>query len=240
MDDDKLIQKYLNNSLNKKEQEDFIERLKEKPFSDELAFQQGVKNLSRKVGDENLNKLLEQEGSKIEAKKRLKIFLIALLVLSIILALIFGLMPRKEKINSAQQFALHYEKFPNVIFPKDRSIVEANPLVNAMQAYDDNDYRLTVNILDTTIFQNKDMLIYHALSNVAIGNDEKAIDQFLLIQKDRQSDFQNAGDWYLCLTYLKVDDKTSFETCMKRIASDKSHEFYQNANIIQNGDSFNR
>ena len=234
LQDSQLIDKYLRSQLTDTEQLDFDQRMQDEQFADEVGFRSSLLVVSEEKGNEKLHSLLEKESQRLDnikpKKKPLTLFIfIALLIV----AGLCYLWIQSKQSTPEELYIAHYEKFPNLIAPTERSdATKMSSLEQAMYAYDNHNYVLTVVILDTMDIKPEDLTIYHAISKHEIGQTKEAI-SLLLSLASSEAKYNEAAEWYLCLFNMKIDNEEQANYWRNKILSHPAHKYQSKVKQLQ-------
>ena len=229
LSDSKLIDSYLQNSLSDVELNQFNERMKDPNFANEFAFRNELVRVSQEKGNEKLYKLLEIESDKLDQQSNFKRFRKYWIVFALLtsLGLFYLFSSILAKPNNEALYATHYEAFPNLIAPIERS--DNQSLAGkelALYAYDTQNYNKAYAVFDTLSAMNDELQIYHAIASIEIEKSKIAEELLLDLVNNKQARYTEAAQWYLCLLYLKQNNEEKFLTQAKLIEDDSNHLYY--------------
>lgn len=227
-----LIDKFLLDRLTHSELTAFEERKSDPLFEKELTFRRELLKISEQKGDEKLHTLLKEESKRLDAKmpkKKTKIYWIGL-VLAALAGLFYFLTIHDAPPSNEELFVAHYEVFPNLLAPTERSN-EADLMGAelALHAYDRGDFEKASAVFDTLSEINNDLMMYQAIVEFESGSIDRAKELLLKISNDNQAQYHEASEWYLCLFYLKNGDVENCKVQLKSISSFKEHRYYSKA-----------
>ncbi|WP_452232508.1 tetratricopeptide repeat protein [Lacinutrix sp. MEBiC02595] len=104
-------------------------------------------------------------------------------------------------------------------------------LVNGEKAFLNKEYQEAVVYFEdflTTTNTNATALLYYGISNIELGNYEKALDAFNQLISSETLD-SSKGYWYKMLTYLKMEDKANSIKQLELIVQDSGNYKFEEA-----------
>ncbi len=222
MDKDVLIQKYLQGTLSKKEEQLFEEyRHNDPSFAKGIPFYEKLHYAFAKADYEQTKSQL-QSFYKEEKQSVWKKWSIAATVLAL---MGLGTMLYMNMSNSSEKlYAQYFEPYKNVVQPIVRGDVEKSTKVRAFMAYDDGDYEKAIGYLDELLEEKPEAILalYKANAQLQMNQTEAAID--ILASQIKASDSIYAeAQWYLALGYLKMDNKTAAKSYLNALLESNSN-----------------
>ena len=208
---DKLIEKYLFNTLNDEETKLFLElKNNDAEFREALEYQENLKQVCKIEDDLQFKKMIAsfEEAIKKENNRNplnhsfyYKMAVAAVLVISLgffITTFFF----KKEEPKAL--FATYFEVSKNVSYPIIRSSPEENQLTTAFIAYENKDFTQALTLFEAYFEETKDTTILYYQANVLLASDkpEQAI-ALLNIVEHSSSNLSSRTHWYKALAYLK-------------------------------------
>lgn len=221
MDKDLLIQKYLQGTLSKAEEQLFEEYLQNDPsFAKEIPFFEELSYAFAKADYEQtksqLQSFYKEEKQSVWKKWSVAATILVLIGLGTILYL--------NDLNSSKKlYAQYFEPYKNVVQPIVRGDVEKTTKVRAFMAYDDGDYAKAIGYLDELLEEKPEAILalYKANAQLQINQTEAAIN--ILASQVKASDSIYAeAQWYLALGYLKMDDQTAAKNYLNALLESNS------------------
>lgn len=206
MDKEVLIQKYLQGTLSDAEEQLFQEYIKNDPsFADDIPFYEGL-NYAFAKADYDKTKAQLHTFYKEEKRSLWRKWAIAATVL-----LLFGLgsVFYFNTIHSSERlYAQYFEPYKNVVQPMVRGEVVKTTKELAFKAYDEGNYKTAVVHLDALLETKPEAILalYKANAQLQINETEAAI-VTLESQVQKTDTIYAEAQWYLALSYLKLDDK---------------------------------
>ncbi|MCH2085332.1 MAG: hypothetical protein MK226_23310 [Saprospiraceae bacterium] len=207
-----LIEKYLLQQLTAVDQSIFDQRLNDPDFQKELELQKDLMVALRAEGRSQLKDQLQNIEQRIQREEDVQVttpqhqFRIARIMaiaasVALILAAIYFFSNQKK--SGGQIFAQHFEPYPNIVAPLNKSNPETGNREKAFHAYELKNYEEAIQLLnglpksDTTHF-------YIGLANLSLNQPQKAIDFFDKIKK-KDSPFYIPMNWYKALTLINSE-----------------------------------
>ncbi len=215
---DKLFEQidgYLNNELNIDELNAFEESLKiDNKLKLEVEKHKLVQSTLKDTSSIDFRKKLQDIDSEINTKvsskkpvfklSRINWKVAAVLVVSIgLMSLLFL---QNSTTKHEELFATYYVPYP--MDDITRGEISSHTSLNKLAlSYNNENYERVVDLLESSedIKTNDKLKLYLANSYLNVNNEKKAIEVFLCINKE--SEFYKDGQWFLALTYLKIDKK---------------------------------
>ncbi len=140
---------------------------------------------------------------------------------------------------ATQPEALYAQNFS---LPPDNLTVrgdESQQLLNeAMAQYNDQHFAQALQRFDAWEAQHADsipVIFYSAISHMALGEMQPAIDKLQMIVLERKADpsYSAASRWYLALAYLRDGEKTKAEELLKALAGGSSSYATKAGNLLK-------
>ncbi|EDP94946.1 hypothetical protein U8527_15425 [Kordia algicida OT-1] len=215
MENEELIQKYIQGTLDEVEQKQFDTLLKSNPeFANAVA---EFKNVHAAISSHEKDQLKShlqtfeatQEASEATEKpsrsyKRLAI--------AIVLLLFFGLLGNYiiQQANTNEiLYATYFEPYPNALQPVTRGPSDGMLLTEATRAYEAKNYEEAIKTFDLIQagLDNPDVEIsfYKAMSLLNLGKEKEALDILREI-KHQKTRFTPQIYWYGALIHVKFDE----------------------------------
>ncbi|MEP0265919.1 hypothetical protein [Dokdonia sp.] len=208
MDKDLLIQKYLQGTLSESEEQLFQEYIENDPsFADDIPFYEGL-NYAFAKADYDQTKAQLHSFYKEEQKSRWRRWSVAATVLVLIgLGSIFYF----NSTDSTESLYAHYfEPYKNVVQPIVRGEVVKTTKALAFMAYDDGDYTKAIKHINDLLEEKPEAILalYKANAQLQIDQTEAAIET-LESHVEKTDTIYAQAQWYLALSYLKLDNKAT-------------------------------
>lgn len=224
MDKETIIDKYINHSLSKTEQQLFDKWMKEDPsFKKDVSFFENLSAVSQDHEKEALQSQLEGLDSKLSSGKSRLLKRILFIVIGLVLLTIayMGLKPEKKASTPAQLYASNYEVYPNVYYPVTRG--QSDEMTKTFMAYESGNYTEAAKLLEERLQTSSavELKFYQAMAYAEIGNLPLAIGRLEDIRRF-DSEYMDESYWYLGLFFLKQGNKAA--------AIDRLQTFYELSN----------
>jgi TolA-binding protein len=161
-------------------------------------------------------RLSKKKTTKSDWKKYYSIAAVLLLV-STIIFYIFNMMTHSEP----GLFETYFVPFPNTT-PIVRSEQQANRFLQAMSAYEMEDYATALNLLKAELSNNAKNTraqFYAAMACLKLGNVEQAIRYLQTVLSAPDSEYYQHSQWYLSLAYLKSEDYQRAAELLQKIVN---------------------
>jgi predicted Zn-dependent protease len=221
MDKDLLIQKYLQGTLNEAEEQLFQEYLEKDPsFADSIPFYDGL-NYAFAKADYEQTKTQLQSFYKEERQSLWRKWSIAA---SVLVLMGLGSLWFLNTINSTETLYAHYfEPYKNVVQPIVRGEVEKNTKVLAFMAYDDGDYTKAIGYMNTLLEDKPEAILALYKANAQLQTDQTEAAIVTLESHIEKTDTIYAeAQWYLALSYLKLDNKAAAKSHLSTLLQTNS------------------
>lgn len=224
---EEIIIKYFSHQLEPDEQKLFDQWMKEdEDFSDQVKFEKSVQEALKRNERAELKSFLK--GIDIpQEKKNFRRIAIAASFVGIVLISTFSVYYFSEK-SSSNIYSEYFQPYPNEVAPIVRGQNINTPITDALEAYEKEDYNLSAKLFEN--ISEDYALLYGGISNLEIGQSQKAIDQLKSLSL-QNSNYQDAAEWYLALAYLKNKDKQKAIEMLEIIAN-KGNQFSKQAEKI--------
>ncbi|GLR19713.1 tetratricopeptide repeat protein [Portibacter lacus] len=221
MDKKTLIDKYIISELNKEEQVQFDQWMKEdEKFRNDVQFYSNLSVVAESHEKDVLSARLTKVEDKMGNKKKSLIRRVLLIVLGVLLlvAAFVGYRLDKMKNTPSGIYATHFEVYPNVYYPTTRG--NGDLMTKAFMAYENGDYVAAADLLEERIKTSEaiELKFYQAMAYAGMGNLPLAIKNLENIRRF-QSAYYDECLWYLGLFYLKLGNAPA--------AIDRFQTFYE-------------
>ena len=212
--------------LNAEQEKLYLELQDDTSFAEEYAFRKDMRASLRTIGREELKSHLKQLDNKSSKEKKYWFFLGFLIGLGVVLGLFYYLNKPKE----VEYFAQYFEPYPNVIDPMTKG---EEMTLSPYLEYEKKNYSKALEglILD-------DSAASHFYQGVIynIQEDHKlAKEAYLECIKSNDDAFIEKAQWYLALTYLKLEEEKKAQDMLEAIVSTENHFYIRQARKILTG-----
>ena len=210
--DIELLERYLNGDLHSNEKEEVEERLKSDPtFADRMKILQDSKAAILNPVDDFRNELRqvinEQEQGALVEEKRPFNWRYGIAAALFAIALTFAAYLIMLKPPTAD--ALYADNF-NI--PPENITVRDQPgddlLSEALDAYNQDNYQEALGLFQEFLQedpQHQGVMFYSGICQLVLDQNEQALVTFQNISTQQTGEYLTAAQWYLGLTYLKLD-----------------------------------
>ncbi|WP_299207866.1 tetratricopeptide repeat protein [uncultured Dokdonia sp.] len=221
MDKDLLIQKYLKGTLSESEELLFQEYLEKDPsFAKDIPFYEGLHYAFAKADYEQtksqLQSFYKEEKQSVWRKWSIAATILVLMGLGSLWFL--------NTINSTETLYAHYfEPYKNVVQPTVRGETIKTTKVLAFMAYDDGDYDTAIVHINELLEDKPEAILalYKANAQLQIDQTEAAIET-LKSQIKKTDTIYAEAQWYLALSYLKLDNKEAAKSYLNTLLQTNS------------------
>ncbi len=226
MENNYLIEKYIQNCLSSQEELEFNTLLKtDANFKKEVGFHTNLKKVVKHEDATNFRNFivgLEDRTKNTTSKKSfLKWFAAASIV--VLFGLSYLLIP-KQNVSTNALFASYFEPYRNVIAPIVRGENQQDDKTLAFIAYEKGEYQTAIVLFSKLYASTKEpyYLFYKANALLKLERAKEAIPLLLhhLKTKDTLTEKTN---WYLALAYLKIKEKKKAKDLLKRVITTNSY-----------------
>lgn len=222
MDKDLLIQKYLQGTLSKAEEQLFQECIENDPsFADDIPFYEGL-NYAFAKADYDTTKAQLHSFYKEERRSSWRTWSVAATVLVLIG---LGCLLYLNTTNSTEALYAHYfEPYKNVVQPIVRGEVVTTTKALAFMAYDEGDYEKAITYMDELLGEKPEAILalYKANAQLQIDQTKAAIVTLESHIKKTDTIYAEAA-WYLALSYLKLDNKEAAKSHLNMLLQTSSN-----------------
>lgn len=215
MEQEELIQKYIQGTLNTAEQVQFDALLQnDLDFAQKVTEHKNLHSAIKATEKDDLKAHLQQlEATQNESDTSKKPFNKNIrLAIAVVLLLFFGLIGNyiiQQANMNETLYATYFEPYPNALQPITRGQQDADVFSKATQAYESRDYEKSVQLFDVVLAgldnPSTDILFYKAMSLLNLGKETAALDILREI-KHKKTRFAPQIYWYGALIHIKFDE----------------------------------
>ncbi|MFT4664252.1 MAG: tetratricopeptide (TPR) repeat protein [Polaribacter sp.] len=230
MSNQKIIHDYIDEYRNDKISEaDFQKRLQaDSDLQQEYTRHKKDMDVINEGAREQLRKKAVLKLEQHEQKER-KVFPLKRVLgiaagFALILSAFFLLQQNNQSVSTADLFASHFE-LP--LSPNKRNANAPSEIwAEAMTAYNNQDFKRTIDLLATTVDQpdfpfTERGKLYLGISYLMSDQGQNAIEQFAKI--DKESSYVFNAEWYRALAFLKMDQIEDATSAFQKIADQTRH-----------------
>lgn len=222
MDKDVLIQKYLQGTLSDAEEQLFHEYIENDPsFADDIPFYEGL-NYAFAKADYEQTKAQLHSFYKEEKRLSWRKWSIAATVLVLIG---LGSLWYVNTVDSSEKlYAQYFEPYKNVVQPIVRGEAVKTTKEQAFKAYDEGDYKEAIVHIDALLKDTPEAILalYKANAQLQLDQTEAAIITLESHIKKTDTIYAEA-QWYLALSYLKLENETKAKNHLNALLQTKSN-----------------
>jgi len=239
-EDDQLLDSYLKEELPQVAREKLQKRLAQEPvLAEALSMRQLISKGVKPLGRQHLKKLFQEADKELDASTNsTSINLLQsskpslfpwLAAASIAILLGLAIWWTLDSSTPNRLYLAHYEPFPNLIAPIDKGGSNEDVLAEAVQAYERADYATATQKFELLEPIEKDARIYYGLTLLQSNQMKEAITELTLVASDKDNRFQQAGEWYLVLAYLKNKEVAAAKIAHQKILATPNHRYFGKA-----------
>ncbi|MFI8605089.1 tol-pal system YbgF family protein [Cellulophaga baltica] len=237
MEEEILLEKFLNEKLNEKERLEFDVLMEnDLDFKKEVLFQIDVKRSLTAIEDDDFRNLLSEFESEIrnkeayinkdEHRKRNRFSFKWVVAASITMLLLVGsFLFTNLKTSPEELFTQNFKPYRNVIQPITRGESLNDNKFKAFLAYSKGEYKQAIPLFNTLYSSEGESyyLFYEAISLIQLRQADKAVP---LLQEHLKSQdaLVDKTNWYLAMAYLQLQDIEQAKKTLKLIIEDKTYK----------------
>lgn len=207
MDQEELINTYLEGRLSPKDQEIFENLIAQNPrYKAEFEAQRKIKTAITLAERENLRGFLDEiDRTKVKPKSNFKSWLFSATAACVILIVGYFLWTTFAMSVGEKLYVSHYETYPNFIAPSTRGENPKDLKAEAFLAYDNGDFEQAAAMFERLVTQADGdyALLYLGICQLELGRPEKAIPVLSLVSSNSES--KPIATWYEALGYFKLN-----------------------------------
>ncbi|MDO6761471.1 hypothetical protein Q4566_14765 [Tamlana sp. 2_MG-2023] len=222
MNQETLLQKYLQGKLAKTEQQEFDALLKSDPeFRNEVEFHSDVNRAISAEEDEKFMKILSDfESEAREKKTEISKFPTKWLVAASI-ALLVGItyfFTTYQNTTSHDLYVQNFKPYRNVTHPIIRGDQLNDIKTQAFSEYNKGEYKKSVQLFTELYASEKEpyYLFYKANALIQLDRAEEAV-PLLNKHLETQDSLTNKTYWYLAMAYLQLDDMVQAKQALNSV-----------------------
>ena len=231
-DNDHTLDRYLRDEMSEQERKTFEEQLStDDTLTEELDLQRDTIEGIRLDGSQALKKRLQAVEAElatpapaaVDDEKTNRRFLMTWVAIaaSLLTVLLLGYLFVPSASSHQELYAAHYQPFPNLINPAQRSL-EANEetvLGRAVRAYDEQQYAEALTLFEEgNALSEPSYTFYYGASYLALDQPVQAIPLLERVVQQKTGLFYEPGLWYLALAHLKANDPEAARPYLQTMA----------------------
>lgn len=230
MDQEELINAYLDGKLSPEDQRLFEQLLEEQPeykklLEEHRQFKIAVTLEERSKIKDFLLEVDQDQKSKIQPGTGWKSWLFSGVAACVIVLAGFFLWTNLSMTPGEKIYKSYYEAYPNLIAPTVRGASQANLKSDAFLAFDNQEYEKAA-VLFENLQQEPDSdyaIFYLGICQLELGRPEKAIPLFLKVKEDAVNPDKITATWYAALGYFQLNKLEEGTLAVKRVAQADGH-----------------
>ncbi|MEQ9405060.1 MAG: hypothetical protein RIM99_15830 [Cyclobacteriaceae bacterium] len=205
-----LIQKFLDFSLTKEEEELFHSKQKSsEDFAHQVSFQREVLvlfvTIEKAKQKEKMLVDYKKFSSVPNSSKFIPVWFGYAAAASLIFALTYFFILRFETKSNEELFLSYFEPYDGVVITRG----EESSFGQGLRAYSDQNYEEALRAFSETDVDSTNYSLLNLLRGncyLELGNIELGLEFLLLIPEDENNLLTSAAEWYSALAYLKKDE----------------------------------
>lgn len=233
MDQEELINAYLEGTLSPEDKELFENLIAQNPeYMAELEAHRKLKAAITLSERENLKGFLASiEPKETKVKTNTKSWLFSAAAACIVVIVGYFLWTTLSMSPGEKLYARHYETYPNLIAPSTRGEAGADLKAEAFLAYDNGNFEQAAALFEKLQAQSNSeyALLYLGICQLELGRPEKAVPVLNLIPSS--SDSKGITSWYEALGYFKLNMMDKGKAALQVTAA-KANSFQTEAQAI--------
>ncbi len=207
MDQEELINAYLEGTLSPEDQQIFENLIAQNPeYKVELEVQRKIKAAITLSERESLRDFIsELDTTYVKPKTSLKSWLFSATAACVIFIVGYFLWTTFAMSVGEKLYVSHYETYPNFIAPSTRGENPKDLKAEAFLAYDNGNFEQAAAMFERLVTQADGdyALLYLGICQLELGRPEKAIPVLNLVSSTSES--KEIASWYEALGYFKLN-----------------------------------
>jgi tetratricopeptide (TPR) repeat protein len=209
MDQEELINAYLDGRLDPKDQKLLEDMIAQNPeYRSEVEAHRKVKAAITLAERENLKSFLDTlQPAESTNKSAWKSWTLSGVAASTLVLVGYFLWTTLSMSPGEKLYTRHFELYPNLVAPTTRGVQTEDLKAKAFLAYDNGEFELAAARFEELKSQpnSEYALLYLGICHLELGRPEKAIPNLLLISANPNSPSQEVAAWYAALGYFKLN-----------------------------------
>jgi len=207
MDQEELINAYLEGMLSPEDQEIFENLIAQNPdYKAELEAQRKIKAAITLSERGNLRDFLSKlDAVHVKPKTKVKSWFFSAVAACMVVLAGYFLWTALSLSAGEKLYARHYETYPNLVAPSTRGESSADLKTDAFLAYDNGDFEQAAALFEQLKNEpNSDYAsLYLGICQLELGRPDKAIPVLNLVSPT--SELKEIASWYEALGYFKLN-----------------------------------
>ncbi|GAB2486278.1 CDC27 family protein [Algoriphagus taiwanensis] len=230
MDQEELINAYLEGKLSPEDQRLFEQLLENQPeyktiLEEHRQLKIAVTLEERSKIKDFLEELDQKEKGIPKSKGGLRSWIYSgIAACAIVLAGLF-LWTSLSMTPGEKIYKSYYETYPNLIAPTVRGESQANLESDAFLAFDNKDYEKAAVLFENLQHEpDSDYAVFYlGICQLELGRPEKAIPLFLKVREDASNPDQITATWYAALGYFQLNKLEEGTQAVNKVARTEGH-----------------
>ena len=221
------LEAYLSGEMSESERIAAQAKIKENPeiqaqLSDLEDMYTVLKVHNRNLLKKTLQKADQETKSRTAAPKQ--VFMKYAIGIAASIILLFVAYWFLQSSSSPQElFAAHFEPYPN--YEIVRGEENQNSFSKAMYAYDQNDYRNAISLMESLLekeSKQEDLLLYLGVAYLANQQTQSAIQTLQELHQLPSQKYEAQSNWYLAMAYLQSGNAEQAKIYLKKLIEESS------------------
>lgn len=228
MDDNTLIDNYLNDSLSADEQQAFTQRLSDPSFRKTLQEKGITIDAFNRANNKQFLQEIKSKAPKKQGFIRANLLRIAAVGAILIIGNWFLLFPDKSDIED------HWVAYPPMDLQRGDQTEINKALMEALQFYIKEDYQSALTVFKDIHPTNDTLQLYISNCNIQLKNFKPAERNLFMLTESMQEDVRDNAEWYLYYALMYQGKKKDAKILYDDIMSNPAHPFYKKAKALHN------
>lgn len=239
MDQEELINLYLEGRLSSEDRAIFEKLLDDQPeYRQLLEEQRKIKiavTLEERQSLRDFLQEVDQQTPKVEKSRSLKSWLLTGVAACVIVLAGFFIWTNLSLSPGEKLYKAFYETYPNLVAPTVRSESVASLKTDAFLAFDNQDYEKAAVLFENLSQEpNSEYAIFYlGICLLELERPEKAIPLFQQVSESAENPDKTTAEWYEALGYLKLDKLEEAKALISKVAGTSGHSFQSQAQELQ-------
>lgn len=239
MDQEELINAYLEGTLSPEDQELFEKLLEEQPEYKKLLEEHKKVKIAITLQERNdlkafLKEIDQKEKDRQKPSSPFKSWLFSGIAACLIVITGFFLWINLSMNPGEKLFKSYYETYPNLVAPTVRGDQESTLKSDAFLAFDNGDFENAASLFDR--LQNEAggdyAAFYSGICQLELGRPEKAIPLFQKVNENASQPDKITAIWFEALGYFLLNKLPEGKSLMTKVAASPGHPLQNRAQEI--------
>lgn len=229
------IDRYVNGEMTTSEVNVFEQRMRENgALAEEVLLHRDVLVGMNQYFNLDLKKKLQEEEARLK-KKPVNVFKWVGIAASIVLIIAAYFVFFTGQTDPQQLYAQYYQPYPNIVAPAQRS--DDNTANQGLSLYEAGNYTEALKFFNQQISEGKDdayLLFYAGIASLNTNAEASAIEYFEKVVNRQDATFASPAQWYLGLTYLKLEQKRDAVQIFEEIKASENDYSQRASDVLEN------